>query len=479
MENSEVIHSTFPGIRISELLPASRKLSLTALVSVIFFTVCGGAFGIEPLIGKVGASFGILLIIITPLLWSLPISLMVSELSAAMPEEGGYYVWVKRALGDFWGFQEGWWTICYTAVDMAIYPVLFVNYLAFFVPFLQPDANGNLSWEVFFARWACAAGVIFLALVLNWNGAKAVGYNSTFFLLVIFLPFILLTYFAFAHEDGGFSKSVEVFKNGFSNEINAGLLAVGLATVMWNYSGWDNVSTFAGEVRDASKNYPRALFTALGLSICAYLLPVFALIGHTTSDEIWNESAGFPVLAEKLGGYGLGILLAGAALVSAWSLFNSQLLYASRLPFAMASDGWLPRIFAKTNAKTGVPTNALIACCLLAAIFAALPFGKLVVIDILFYSAELFLEFVALLVLRKTMPDLPRPFKIRGGWFVLILITLAPMSFALTVIYATLSDSETDLRHLGVVVIGLLSGVVLYFLRKNSIEKASDEIRAD
>ena len=474
LKQAEAVHSTVSGVPISEFIPASRKLNFLALVSVIFFTVCGGAFGIEPLIGKVGAGFGIMLILITPLLWSLPISLMVSELSSAMPVEGGYYIWVKRALGDFWGFQEGWWTICYTAVDMAIYPVLFVNYLAFFLPFLQPDAEGFLSWETFFARWACAAAVIFLALLLNWNGAKAVGYNSTFFLLVIFLPFILLTYFGFTHEDGGIAKSFEAVRGSFSNEISPALLAVGLATVMWNYSGWDNVSTFAGEVNDASKNYPRALFTTLGLSVCAYLLPVFALIGHTTSEEIWNESAGFPVLAEKLGGYGLGILLAAAALVSAWSLFNSQLLYASRLPFAMATDGWLPKFFAKTNGKTGVPTNALIACCLLAAFFAALPFGKLVVIDILFYSAELFLEFIALLVLRKTQPDLPRPFKIRGGFPVLILITIAPMSFAATVIYATLSDPETNLKHLGIVATALLAGVVLYFLRKKRIEKSAD-----
>ena len=479
MENIEAAtHSeSVSGTQVAEKLPLERKLNFPALVSVIFFTVCGGAFGIEPLIGKLGAGFGILLILVTPVLWSLPISLMVSELSSAMPEEGGYYVWVRRALGDFWGFQEGWWTICYTAVDMAIYPVLFVNYLAFFVPFLQPDAGGELSWEKFFARWACAAAVIFLALFLNLRGAKAVGYNSMFFLFFIFAPFALLTFFGLTHEDGGFAKSFAAFRDGFSNEISAGLLAVGLATVVWNYSGEDNVTTFAGEVNNASKNYPRAIFTALGLAICAYLLPVFALVGHTTSAEVWTETAGFPVLAEKLGGYGLGVLLAAAALFSAWSLFNSQLLYASRLPFAMASDGWLPKFFARANAQTGVPTNALVACCLISTIFAALPFGKLVVIDILFYSAELLLEFIALIVLRKRAPDMPRPFRIAGGLPVLILLTLAPMSFALTVIYATLTDSETNPRHLGIVLIGLLSGVALYFLRKKQIENPpGDEI---
>ena len=101
-------------------IPAARKLTLSALVCVIFFTVSGGAYGIESLVGTMGAGWAVALIIMTPLLWSLPIALMVSELASMMPEEGGYYVWVRKALGDFWGVQEGWWTIGYTCVDMAI-----------------------------------------------------------------------------------------------------------------------------------------------------------------------------------------------------------------------------------------------------------------------------------------------------------------------------------------------------------------------
>ncbi len=470
---ADQIHPTDPAIQTADGLDAGRKLNFASLAGVIFFTVCGGAFGIESLFGKVGAGWAIALILATPLLWSLPISLMVSELSAAMPVEGGYYVWVKRALGDFWGFQEGWWTCLYTAVDMAIYPVLFVNYLTFFVSALKPGEDGTLSWNIFFVRWGIAVAVIVLAGWLNWNGAKAVGYNSIFFLLFILLPFALLTYFGLSHADGGFSRSLAAVRSGFSSEMTGGLLAVGLATVMWNYSGWDNVSTFAGEVNAPSRNYPRALFTALGMSVCVYLLPTFALIGHTTSPDIWNESAGFPALAGPIGGPWLGTLLAVAALVSAWSLFNSQILYASRLPFAMAKDGWLPARLAATNALTAVPTTALVVCCLLAALFAALPFGKLVVIDILFYSAELLLEFAALIVLRYSEPDLPRPFKIRGGMTALVAITVLPMSFAATVIWAILSDAETDLRHLGVVVAGLASGVILYFIRRGNAAKVS------
>lgn len=438
-------------------------------MGVIFFTVCGGAFGIEPLFGKLGAGWAIVLIVVTPLFWSIPISLMVSELASMMPVEGGYYVWVKRALGDFWGFQEGWWTCLYSAVDMAIYPVLFVNYLAFFLPQLQPNPDGDLTWNQFLIRWAIAAAMIFLAMFLNWRGAKAVGYNSVFFLLVIIVPFILLTYFGFTSDGGGLTKSVAAVRDGFSIEMSGGLFAAGLATVMWNYSGWDNVSTYAGEVNDASRNYPRALFAAMGLAILVYLIPTFALIGTTTDAEVWNESAGFPALAEQIGGPVLGTIIAVAALVSAWSLFNSQILYASRLPFAMANDGWLPSILRQVKSETGVPTNSLVICCAIAAVFAALPFGKLVVMDIILYSSEILLEFVALLVLRRTSPDASRPFKIPGGMAILILITILPMIFAGAVVWATLTDPETDSRHLWVVAIGLASGVVIYFLRRKKV----------
>jgi amino acid transporter len=67
-----------------------------ALACLIFFTTCGGAFGLEPLIGAVGPGLAVVLIILTPVLWSLPTALMVAELATLMPEEGGYYVWVRE-----------------------------------------------------------------------------------------------------------------------------------------------------------------------------------------------------------------------------------------------------------------------------------------------------------------------------------------------------------------------------------------------
>lgn len=452
------------------ILPASRKLGFFALAAVIFFTVSGGAFGIEPLVGKMGAGWAVALILIVPVLWSLPIALMVAELSSAIPATGGYYVWVRRAMGDFWACQEGWWTICFTAVDMAVYPVLFVNYAAFFVPFLRLREDGTSDWTTFFARWAIAAALILIGLAVNLRGARAVGRNAVSNTAIVLLPFVLLVIFGAATAEN-MANALAAIKTSFATAPSAGLIAVGLATVLWNYCAWDNVSTFAAEVREPQKNYPRALFVALPVTVLAYLLPVLVCLGATVDAEVWNESAGFPVLARMIAGEWLAILIAAAALFSAWSLFNSQLLYVSRMPFVMARDGWLPTKLAKVSVKNGVPVNALFATCAISIVFAALPFGKLVVIDILLYSAALALEFAALLVLRRREPDLPRPFKIPGGWFALILLTIAPMIFAATVLAATLTDADADLRQIYVVAAALLGGVVLYFARRKRAAK--------
>jgi amino acid transporter len=457
--------------RIARTLKSSRKLNFIGLVSVIFFTVSGGGFGVETLVGKTGAFWAVILLLITPVLWSLPIALMVSEMSSAMPREGGYFIWVKRALGDFWGFQEGWWKMCFSAVDMAIFPVLFVSYLSFFVPVLALPETGSPSWEVFFGRWAVCVGVIFAGFLVNYSGVRFVGYNAIFNIGLVLVPFLIFSYFGFSFGETG---TFTVVRDAFDAANNpATLIAIGLATVMWNYSGWDNVSTFAGEVNDASRNYPRALMVAVPLTILAYLVPVLAGMSITTDPEMWSDAYGFPAIAEMLGSSigvsWLGPLIAIAALISMWSLFNSQLLYVSRVPFAMAEAGWLPKGLARLSKKTQTPIVALAVCCVVSAIFAGLPFTNLVVIAIIFYVGALGLQFISFLRLRQISPEMERPFRVKGGWPIAILISVLPALFATVVILATLSDPENNLKQLYVVGGAVVVGIGLYFWRKSHI----------
>jgi len=447
------------------LLPRKRRLNFVALVGVMFFIVCGGAYGLEPLVGAVGPGWAVVLVIATPLLWSLPIALMVAELSSAMPREGGYYVWVRTALGNFWAVQEGWWTCCYMVVDLAIYPVLFVNYFAFFVPALRLDENGAAPFNAWLMRWLIAVGVIVASLAINWRGAKAVGNSSLLNLAIVIVPFVLLIAFALARS-GAVGSAASIIGADLRTNHSAKLLALGLGTVLWNYMGWDNTSTFAGEVNEPQRNYPRGIIVALPLTIAAYLLPTLAGISATTDKNLWSESQGWPQIAQLVGGRWLGITLAVAALFSAWSLFNGQLLYVSRLPYAMAMDRWLPSPLARVSKATGVPRVSLLISCAVAAGFSALSFGKLVVIDVLLYSAALSLEFVALIMLRRTRPEFQRPFRIPGGWAGVALVTLAPMICAALLVFVSLSGEDADPKQAVIVAFVIITGIGLYYARK-------------
>ena len=105
----------------------SSALRLGPLVAVMFFTVSGGPFGLEGLVGSVGPGVALLLLVATPLLYSVPETLLIGELASMLPAEGGYYQWVKRAFGRFWGFWNGWLSWVYSLIDMAIYPVLCIQ----------------------------------------------------------------------------------------------------------------------------------------------------------------------------------------------------------------------------------------------------------------------------------------------------------------------------------------------------------------
>ena len=122
----------------------TSRLTLLPLIAATYFIVAGGPFGLEDIVSKAGYAGSILILLVTPALWAFPTALMVSELASAMPEDGGYYVWVTRAMGRFWGFQEAWLSLVGSVFDMAIYPTLFVSYLGHFAPAVT--ANGRGIW---------------------------------------------------------------------------------------------------------------------------------------------------------------------------------------------------------------------------------------------------------------------------------------------------------------------------------------------
>lgn len=411
-----------------------RKLTLLPLVMVLFFTVSGGAYGLEDLISASAPGLALLLIIVTPLIWSLPVALMVSELSTALPVHGGYYAWIKTGLSRYWGFQAGWWSWLMSFVDMAIYPVLFADYLSVL---LQQHFGSRLLADSPMAHWLTTLAVIWTFTLLNIRGAKSVGDFSKLFGLFVLAPFATMAAIGLYQW---FCQPLPVWlplTPPDSGPISA--FGVGLFVVMWNYMGWDIISTIASEIEDPRKNLPRAMALAIPLIVLAYLLPVFA--GLTASPDWRQWHAGyFPTLASAIGGPWLGLWLAIGGLASAAGLFNALLLSFSRVPFVMAEDGYLPQALTRTHAKHQTPYGAVILCSAIYSLFSLNAFASLVVVDVVLYSAVLSLEFAALIALRIKRPELPRPYRIPGGWGGLALTAGLPLTLLLLAMIGTLRE---------------------------------------
>src|SRR6266436_5298846 len=167
-----------------------RAIGTLGLVFVLFFSTSGGPYTTETLIYSVGPGLGLLILALVPLVWSLPEALIVGELASMLPEEGGYYRWVYRAFGPFWAFQNGWWTWMYSLVDMAIYPVLFNQYLSWFVPGLTSAG-----------QWLISLAVIWIATAINLRGAGRVGTVSVVSGAFIILVFVLVSVAAIPHAN--------------------------------------------------------------------------------------------------------------------------------------------------------------------------------------------------------------------------------------------------------------------------------------
>lgn len=194
-----------------------------------------------------------------------------------------------------------------------------------------------------------------------------------------------------------------------------GSLGVALSIALWNFSGWDNASTVQGEVEDAARAYPRALSIALPLVLAGYLVPLVATLSASDWTK-WEEGAWPQIAADSAawGGGAIGVWLAVAGMVSAVALFNSLLMTYSRIPLVMAADGFLPERLARLDAR-GTPRTAVLVSAVFYSLFSLLPFGHLVVADILLYAFALFMEFAALIALRVREPELRGPFRIPLG----------------------------------------------------------------
>lgn len=443
---------------IARLAPASQtplsiaptkksvRLTLWPLVAATFFMVSGGTYGTEDIVHGAGYWRAIVILLLTPILWSLPTAFMIGELSSALPYEGGYYAWVRRAMGNFWGFQEAWLSLVASIFDMAIYPTLFVAYLTRLFPWFADGHRGVMV----------GLAVVVVCALLNIAGVRVVSTTSLWLFFLLSSPFLLVVLLA-PYKYAALFHAVTTPTTSKVDMIG------GLLIALWNYMGWDNASTIATEVERPQRTYPRAMLLAVLIVALTYIVPVAALWMTGLPSTSW-ETGSWADIAGMLGGPLLRIGLVVGGMISAFGMFNALVMSYSRLPLAMAQDGMLPKVFAKLQPKTRAPWVAIVVCAVGWAMCLGLGFARLVTIDILLYGSSLTLEFIALIVLRVREPELARPFRVPGGLFGAIAVGVAPVALLGFSVVRSETEQVLGMSSFAFGMILIAAGVGAYFI---------------
>jgi amino acid transporter len=408
--------------------------------------VSGGTYGTEDIVHGAGYGRGILILLLTPILWSLPTAFMIGELSSALPFEGGYYAWVRRAMGNFWGFQEAWLSLVASIFDMAIYPTLFVLYLDRLFPWFAEGHRGVMV----------ALGVVMVCALLNIAGVRVVSTTSLWLFFALSAPFIAIVCIA----PFKFGALAHVATKATNPSVD---ILTGLLICMWNYMGWDNASTIATEVERPQRTYPRAMLVAVVIVALSYIVPVAAMWMTGLPATAWDTGF-WADIAGMLGGPLLRIGLALGGIISGFGMFNALVMSYSRLPLAMAQDGMLPKVFGKLHPRTRAPWVAILALAICWAMCLGLGFERLVTMDILLYGVSLSLEFVALVVLRVREPDLPRAFRVPGGMLGAVMVGIPPMLLLGFSVVRSETEQVLGMSSFAFGMLLIAAGVVAYFL---------------
>jgi amino acid transporter len=358
---------------------------------------------------------------------------------------------VRRGLGNFWGFQEAWLSLAASIFDMAIYPTLFVFYLKQMSPWFGVGNHGVFAG--LFVVITCAA--------LNLAGIRVVGITSLWLFFLFSAPFAVILVLA-PMRAGALAAGTH------ATEAGAGLgLLGGVLVAMWNYMGWDNASTIAQEVERPQRTYPRAMIAAVILVSLTYVLPFAAVYFMGVPASAFAEDGSWATVAGLVGGKVMGFewlrfLVVLGGMISGFGMFNALVMSYSRLPVAMARDGMLPKVFAKTSARTQAPWVAILACATCWALCLGLGFKRLVTLDIMLYGAALMLEFVTLVALRIREPQLKREFRVPGGLAGAILAGVFPLALLMIALVQSESQSVLGINGLLFGVLIIAAGFALY-----------------
>jgi len=420
-----------------------HDMKTSTVVFMIFCLCAAGCFGIEEMIPQAGPGLTLVMLIVLPFLWSTPMGLVAAELGSALPQEGGYYKWVQRACGEFWGFQAGWWRTISVYFDNTLYVVLAGSYL------------GSTMHLTGLEEYLFKASVVIFFTYINIRGIKDVGAVSTFISILILVAFAVIAAVGFAlWKTNPFVPFIPPDQSLLQS------VGYGLAIGMWIYSGYESMSTVAGELKDPQV-IPRATLISVPLIMAVYILPTMAGIASLGNWSEWSSTGGISygdVVTQVAPS--LGLFFVFIAIISQFSIFNTYIASGSRGFFALAEDKLAPEILAKCSKKNGVPYVAVLSLGIFSLIMCMFPFGVIVVVDVMLFMSAYALIFISACILRVREGELPRPFKVPLG--TKAFIAMCVPSFI--IIFIAFFINGTDYFVGGMA--ALLTGPIMYFIFK-------------
>lgn len=378
--------------------------------------------------GAAGLRKTLMFLVLLPLVWSAPLALMTAELSCLMPENGGHVVWIDRAFGKFLGSLNATSGFVCNVFDNALYPVLFVEYLDTLLYAEATESSPIAGW----LAWGMKLMVLAMAAGFNLRGVQAVGDGSVMFTAYVLLPFVVMAAMAGARQAGygdedGAPEQLAAPPPGSEPVVSGRVERVAwgqfLAIMTWNLSGFDSAGACAGDVGTPGRVYPRALTISLLLLVLNYAVPTVSAAVVLPESEF--SDGAFLIAADVLGSNWLRVWAGTGALVCSFGLAVTLLYTSSNAAYGMARlehmPGALGRLWHGDTPYVAIVTNAVLSAAVL-----NMSFVTIAEVDMIFYSLSTILKFGALVRLRATEPDAPRPYRVPLGGTALALACVPP-----------------------------------------------------
>ena len=371
-------------------------------------------------------------------------ALTLAELGTMLPQSGGLYVYMREAYGPFWAFLYGW-TIMLVAIpgSVAALTSAFLLYLKYFVPL-------NLQTEK-----ALGIALLLGLAFVNTRGVKqGAGVQNVFTLLKV-AGLVMLIVLAAVTGQGTAAHFTPVFPAQFTGSM---LTAIGVAMIstLFAYDGWHFVGFVGGEIRDPQRTVPRSIFLGVFIVIAVYVAANLAYIFVLGQARIAaSERVAADAMTAMIGPVG-ATLISLAILCSTFGAISANVLAGPRVLFAMARDGTLVRRLADVHPRHQTPANAIWALAIWAGVLT-LTGGYEHLITMSQFANWIFFTMVVLsvVVLRRTHPEWPRPYRVTGYPYTVLVFVLVSVAFVVNTLIASARSSMMGLLL-------LLLGVPVY-----------------